>query len=72
MCHMLTEVKTHVTNPSVNGTMSRFLYIKTVAIIFVMLMFFMSVFVAQQLIYSQIYSIKCHASGIFFSVSSGW
>lgn len=42
-------------NPQVNGTILQFLHIQIIAIIFVILMFFMLVFVAQQLTYLQIY-----------------
>ena len=57
---MQTETKTDKRQPSVNGKMFQFLHVKIVAIIFVKdflcQMFFMLIFVAQQLAYSQICS----------------
>ena len=40
-------------HPSLNGTMPQFLHVEMVAMVFVLLMFLMLVFVAQQLTYTQ-------------------
>ena len=71
--HLQTEVKIDMRHPSVNGTMSQFLYVKIKAIIFVILMFFMLMFVTQQLIYSYICSrnssTKCKGWSSVFLVN---
>ena len=68
---MKAEGKIDMRHPSVNVTMSKLLRVKIVAVTFAIL-FFMLMFAAQQLIYSQIWSRDSyHISEIFLSLFSG-
>ena len=70
--HIQTEVKIDIRHSSVNGTMSQFLHVKVIAIVFVILMFFMLMLLISVNIPKFVLDTKYHITRVFFSFSGGW